>query len=69
MTTTQRARANTKIAIEHVIVSRAARLPSDIALLASIATLSFCPVHSVQNRAAADHIAILISDTLVEAGI
>jgi hypothetical protein len=67
MTTTQRARANTEIAIEHVIVCRSPRLPSDIALIDSIASLSFCPVASVERRERADHISRLIDSTIVDA--
>jgi hypothetical protein len=69
MTTTQRARANTKIAIEHVIVARAGRLPADIDLIASIATLSFNPAIKMERLNRMDHIMSLISETLVEAGI
>lgn len=56
-------------AIELAIIPRAGRLPQDIALIDSLATLSFCPVRSVQRRVASDSIAKMISDVLVEAGV
>ncbi len=71
MTTTQRARANANLAtaVEHVIVPRAGKLPSNPEMLLAGAILSWCPVKSVARRAQADHIACLISETLVEAGV
>jgi hypothetical protein len=64
MTTTQRNRA-----IELAIVPRAPRLPTDRALLHGSAVLAFCPVPGAARRARADHIACLISETLVAAGV
>lgn len=52
--------------IELVILPRAARLPSDIGLLSSVAEMSFCPVKSVERRVRADYLAVLISDAIVE---
>lgn len=54
--------------IELGLVTKAPRLPSDIALLDSVASLEFCPVKSVSRRVRADYIACLIDSTLVEAG-
>lgn len=56
-------------AIELAIVPRAPRMPSDLAILASSATLAFCPAPGAARRARADHLACLISDTLVAAGV
>lgn len=55
-------------AIELAIIPRAGRLPSDLALLDSVASLEFCPVKSVSRRVRADYIATLIDSTLVDAG-
>jgi hypothetical protein len=68
MTTTQRAAANLSTAIEHVIVSRPARIPSDIALIDSLASLSFNPAVKVERLNRMDHIARLIDSALVKAG-
>ena len=55
-------------AIELAIIPRAGRLPSDIDALMTSAILGWCPVQSVAKRAQADHLAVLIDETLVEAG-
>lgn len=68
MTTTQRAAANLSTAIAHVIVARPARIPSDIALIDSLASLSFNPAYRIERLNRMDHIACLISEALVEAG-
>ncbi len=60
--------ANLTIAIEHVIVPRAGRLPTNSAALLSNAVLSFCPAVNVAKLNRADYLACLISETLVEAG-
>lgn len=49
------------------IVPRAARVPSDMAELATAATLAFCPVRGASRRAREDHIAGLISSSLAMA--
>jgi hypothetical protein len=64
MTTTQRNRA-----IELAIIPRAGKLPADLALLETAATLAFCPAPGAARRARADHLAVLISETLVAAGV
>ena len=57
-------------AIELAIIPRAAKLPSNLDGLLASAAFSFgCPVKSVERRMRADHIACLISEALVEAGV
>ena len=57
-------------ALEIGIVPRAGKLPSDLVGLTCATTFSFgCPVKSVDRRMRADHIACLISEALVEAGV
>lgn len=56
-------------AIANAVMPRTARIPSDFALLDSVASLSFCPVKSAERRERGDHIARLISETLVSAGV
>jgi hypothetical protein len=55
--------------IANGIVPRAPRIPADIDALLSSAVLGWCPVQSVAKRVQADHLAVLISETLVEAGL
>lgn len=64
-----RAAMNLATAIEHVIVARPGRLPSDLLILTTSATLEFCPHAGVSRRARADYLAVLIDSALVEAGI
>lgn len=51
--------------IELGLVTKAPKVPSDIGMLMSVATLSFCPVKGAERRARVDHLAVLISETLV----
>jgi hypothetical protein len=46
------------------IVPRAGRLPSDLAMLETAATLAFCPALRPARRARAEHISSLIADAL-----
>jgi hypothetical protein len=51
-------------ATQTLSIPRPARLPADIASLASIAALSFHPSQSAERRARMDHIAGLIESAL-----
>jgi hypothetical protein len=64
MTTTQRNRA-----IELAIVPRAPRIPAGFDMLHASAVLATLPGVAGAARLRADHIACLISETLVEAGL
>lgn len=59
---------NLESALKNVIVARPGRLPSDLLILATAATLEFCPVSSVSRRARVDYLAVLIDSALVDAG-
>lgn len=50
------------------IVPRAARVPSDLAALTSVAALSYCPVGSAERRDRSARIATMIASTLATAG-
>lgn len=55
-------------AIVNCLMPRNLPLPTDFALLSTVADLSFCPVKGAERRARVDAIAVMISEALVEAG-
>jgi hypothetical protein len=46
------------------VLLAAPKLPRDIEILSTVASLSFCPVKGAERRAREDHIASLISSAL-----
>jgi hypothetical protein len=61
--------SNKAHAIENAIMPRDPKVPAGFEMLASVASLSFCPVKSAERRERGDHIARLISETLVSVGV
>ena len=54
-------------AIEFCILPRDPKVPAGFEMLSAVAHLSFCPVKGAERRARVDHLAVLISETLVAA--
>jgi hypothetical protein len=52
----------------NVMIPAAARVPSDILALDTLATLGFCPSKSAERRARVDFVASMIASTLATNG-
>ena len=53
----------------NVVIPKASKLPAGIEMLATVASLEFCPVKSVSQRVRADYIMSLIDSELLDRGI